>query len=297
MKKTTLLILIIFSLFFTSCSNNDFKIEKSEIKLLKKDDILKLEIVDNYIKKQFEINIKDYDPKSMEGWVSDNVQEQSIYSEKILLPSLKKTNQLKSNYDKKRAGKSLSESEEKELNDVFGEYFKQEELIAERKKNEKEKLKKNKSLNCIISNLIILNNTKEIIEKSCLNVVIKFEFENKNYFYLKPYMLGNNKWKPNEKIEHKCTDVLNFSNGYNDLLNVHTPKKVEIAYYITGRNSVGYSNLKKEINELIESGYFSTLEKDYGKFTSSELTKNQKQSLGTEILKTDITDNWNKNKN
>ena len=90
-------------------------------------------------------------------------------------------------------------------------------------------------------------------------------------------MLGNNKWKPNEKIEHKCTDVLNFSNGYNDLLNVHTPKKVEIAYYITGRNSVGYSNLKKEINELIESGYFSTLEKDYGKFTSSELTKNQKQ--------------------
>lgn len=297
MKKTTLFILIIFSLFFTSCSNNDFEIEKSEIKLLKKDDILKLEIVDNYINKQFEINKKDYDPKSMEGWVSDSQSESLRIKDEQIKKMLKKTNELKSLYDKKKAGKFLSKNEEKELNLVFGEYFKQEELIAERKKNEKEKLKKNKSINCISSNLIILNNTKEIIEKSCLNVVIKFEFENKNYYYIKPYILGHNKWKPNEKIMHKCSDVLNFSDGYNDLFNVHTPKKVEIAYYITGRNSVGYSNLKKDTNELIKSGYFSALEIDYGKFTSSELTENQKQSLGTEILKTDITDNWNKNKN
>ena len=88
--------------------------------------------------------VKNYDPKSMEGHVSDSISESLKIKDDYIKGMTKKTNQLKSTYDKKRAGKSLSESEEKELNDVFGEFFEQEAFIAELEKQEREKAEQEK---------------------------------------------------------------------------------------------------------------------------------------------------------
>ena len=82
--------------------------------------------------------VKNYDPKSMEGHVSDSISESLKIKDKYITDMTTKTNKLKPVYDKKRAGKNLSETEEKELNDVFGQYFEQEAFIAELEKQEKE---------------------------------------------------------------------------------------------------------------------------------------------------------------
>lgn len=88
--------------------------------------------------------VKNYDPKSMEGHVSDSISESLKIKDKYITDMTTKTNKLKPVYDKKRAGKNLSETEEKELNDVFGQYFEQEAFIAELEKQEREKAEQEK---------------------------------------------------------------------------------------------------------------------------------------------------------
>lgn len=302
---------IIIATFVTSCDKGDFKAVKTEVKKLQKDETLKLKIVDNYIYdlvynpdrflSKNELDTKRQrerdDPSEFGNGYSLSANEKS----RLLMASINRTNDKNGFKDSKRT--------QQENDDLikFKEILDKEEVKFSKKLKDDEKrvitekktISDNNNLNCISSKLTIINNTKEIIENSYLTIIINFEFESKNYYYIKTYnyVHGNNNWKSGQKLDFKIEDIINFSTNYNDVLNIHKPKNIEITYYISNRNSVGYSNLNKGTKELIKTGYFTELEIDYGKFTSRKFTENEMLGLGSEILKKDITDIWNKEKN
>ena len=87
---------------------------------------------------------KTYDPKDNEGFVSDSISKSLKIKDDYIKATTKKTNDLKSVYDKKRKGQVLSKNEEQELDDVFGQYFEQEAFIAKLEKQEQEKAEQEK---------------------------------------------------------------------------------------------------------------------------------------------------------
>jgi len=152
---------------------------------------------------------------------------------------------------------------------------------------------KDKGLNF---NIRIKNNTEEVIEDCYLTVRIVFKFKNKQYDYLKPYNLLNNDktWMPNKSLIFDLYDIITLAVGNTKVLNIHKPKSVELEFYITAQNSIGYNNMEKNTKELRTSGFYSGSEFSYGKFTDERLSENQIFGLGKKILDKDITDLWNK---
>jgi hypothetical protein len=310
-KTKVFFLLIIIPVFLISCAKDDFTVSKANIRVLNKVETLKLKIVDDYIfdlvynpdrfLSEDELDTKRQSERDDPSEFGNGYSLSSNEKLRLLMASINRTNDKNGFKDLKRTKqenedlikfKAILDKEDIK----FAKKLKEQEqrLIAERKV-----LSENDKLKCIDSKLKIINNSKEIIENSYLTVLIKFEFENKNYFYIKPYnlMIANRKWESEQNIDFSFTEIINLSKNYNDVLSVHKPKNVEISYFITTKNSVGYSNLKKGNKELIKTGYFTQLEIDYGKFTSTKLSENQMLGLGSEILKKDITDIWNKEKN
>jgi hypothetical protein len=66
--------------------------------------------------------------------------------------------------------------------------------------------------------------------------------------------------------------------------NIHTPENTHIEFYITAKNSIGYQNIDKKIQELRISGFYE--QKDYpnGKFTDKTLNEKQILGLGEKIF-------------
>lgn len=154
----------------------------------------------------------------------------------------------------------------------------------------------NNNLKKIHLNFKINNNTKEVIETAMIALRIQFQFENMQYNFIKiTNILKNNKtWNPDEVLAINLNNFISLSYGAStDVLDVHTPKKVNLETYLIANNSVGYSNVEKSINEI---PFYDSLNYDrvfyFGFFTSKTLNDKRILDLGEKIYHTDITNQW-----
>lgn len=133
--------------------------------------------------------------------------------------------------------KKFSEKLDKSLNEL-------EKKEKENKLNYIEKIKVQKNI-AIKNRLCLINNTKENIEDLHITTIIKFKFSNKNIYYIKS-IKGLNKKEIFKRETTFCTDIsdiVNFSKGFNEkIFEIHKPDNIELKYYVTAKNSIGYTN-------------------------------------------------------
>lgn len=257
MRIFNLILIIVCANSLLSCKNNHFDVTSYRAEILSDSIILNLDITDDYL---YEI-----DKTTRRKYVSN---ENSARTLRVKNPE---------EY-KKRDSSILS-------NDY---------QIESQETDRIEEIRNSlKDLKGIKSNIEINNTTNEIIENSYLTVLIKFKFENKNFYYLKPYKLLSNKtWKPNETLSFNLNDITSFAVGNPNAVKIHKPEKVEIQFYLTANNSIGFNNLDAE-KETRVNGFYSSQELTFGKLINEEISQEQLLGLGKHIYSQDITSKWN----
>lgn len=260
-----------------SCKKSLFEVTNSEIKILSKTEILNLEITEKYINEFIVVSVKE------KRYISD---EESARTLRVKNPEAYQ----KLAYEN-ISKKSLDDKGKEELNTSFRER----EAIDNKESKLKESYTNNTNIKGIKSYLELKNKTNEVIENGYLTVRITFKFKNKQYQYLKPFiLLSNNKlWSPDETLNYNLNDIMTFAIGNTKTLDVHTPEKVKIEFYLTANNSVGYNIIDENKRKLVVSIPYNKDEMHYGKFTDKVLTDKEIIGLGQKILEKDITNLWN----
>src|SRR5690625_4546469 len=85
--------------------------------------------------------------------------------------------------------------------------------------------------------------------KNGLLFLIDFVKNYKEFIFLKetsPILKDEQNWKSGELLDFDLHEYISFAMGNPNILNIHTPEKITLEYYLLAKNSVGFSNLNIE---------------------------------------------------
>lgn len=177
----------------------------------------------------------------------------------------------------------------------FGDLIYKKDFVKYRAEKENQEKIITQNFKELINELTIKNNTKENIEEAVLTVILKFKFNNSDFYFSNSHsLLRNNEiWQPDKMIESKLNELPIISFDQLNILNNHNPENVQFKIYIKAKNSIGYKNFLEEKKEI--SGYepYLNYQKKYGKFNKGKLSEKEIKNLGEEVHKEDITVLWN----
>ncbi|TDX84024.1 hypothetical protein [Epilithonimonas xixisoli] len=147
----------------------------------------------------------------------------------------------------------------------------------------------------IEGSLSLENNTNQNLEKATITTLITYKFPNKQFFYYSPYEILQNKdiWNINEKKDISIDNIFSYAYDYEKfrkILEVHKPEKIEIIYFISFSNSIGYSNYKKKFIYENSSPQIRNQIQRFGTFREMPFSKEDLQSFGEKILENDLTE-------
>lgn len=241
---TKILAAISFTLFLFSCTNVNFQTVKTDISLLKKEEIVKLPIINDEIEKRYN---EEFDEVKSE--------KEIFYNHNLFLYKIFNLN-VDSSGDAVKLTNIISKKEPQHLSklniaNMYLDSLKKNEQIKKNSvKNEIKRNVLNEKLKGIKSILEIKNTTKEAIEKWNVTMQLNFVFDNNTKKYLKSYPINKIKiWESNQIMKIELLDIIAFENKeLANSLEIHKPKKVELMIFLAAENSIGFNNKNEDSN-------------------------------------------------
>lgn len=286
-------IVLLFLLFILSSCKENLHFESNKIFTLTNEEINKLKISESYFDDYF------YYVES----AKNRIPQKSTYNQNIYKPYKpeKEITVITNDGHVKRINKSdfKTIAEQKKIDASIRALVKSSNSAESKEKIIKEKDKYRKIFHeqkkkGLLSEIKLKNNLGQNLETGIITTVITFKYPNRQFYYFHsvPFLDNKSLWKNKDVKLIQISNVFDYAydyKRYKEILQMHSPKNINIEYFISISNSVGYSNYQKTSNlyEYIENplrGYAI----NFGAFRDKNFSENDILNFGVKVHDEDI---------